>query len=296
MSRSLILVVDDEANVRKVLSALLEQAGHATARAADGREALELVRSQDPDLVLTDLQMPHVDGLELLAQLRDGFPEIPVILLTAHGTVETAVEAMKRGAHDFLTKPFEKEAVLASVDKALGQAERARQDVQGRVGEEAPDGIVGSSPAMVELNRLIHKVAPSPTTVLVTGETGTGKELVATAIHGLSDRKGGPFVSVNCGALPETLVESELFGHEKGAFSGAERSKPGRFELADGGVLFLDEVGELEQPVQVKLLRVLQERQVDRLGGTRPRPVDVRLVAATNRDLAAEVEAGRFRE
>jgi DNA-binding NtrC family response regulator len=291
-----ILLVDDEANVRRVLGALLEQAGYSVTGAGTGQEALDLVRTQDPDLVLTDLKMPGMDGLELLARLREGFPEIPVILLTAHGTVATAVEAMKRGAHDFLTKPFDKGTVMETVRKALGHAERARREFQGPLVAGEAWGIVGESPAMQELRTLVERVAASPATVLITGETGTGKELVAEAIHRLSPRREAPLVRINCGALPENLVEAELFGHEKGAFSGADRAKPGRFELADGGTLFLDEIGELPLAAQVKLLRILQDGRLDRVGGTQTRQVDVRLVAATLRDLAAEAREGRFRE
>ena len=296
MKRGQVLVVDDEASVRKVLGALLENAGWSTTRAASGEEALELVRANDPDVVICDLKMPGMDGLELLGKLRASFPEIPVVLLTAHGTVDAAVEAMKRGAHDFLSKPFDKEQVLATVEAAAGQSDRRRTDFQGPLVSGERCGIVGDSAPMKAVKDLIEKVAPSPTTVLVTGPTGTGKELVAAALHALSDRSDAPFVRLNCGALPETLVESELFGHEKGAFTGAENRKPGRFELADGGLLFLDEVGELPAPAQVKLLRVLQDGVVDRVGGTEPVALDVRLVAATNRDLEAEVRAGRFRE
>jgi len=290
-----VLIVDDEPNVRRVLGTLLEQAGYVTRRAESGQRALELVRSQDPDLVLTDLKMPGMDGMELLRALRESFPEIPVILLTAHGTVETAVEAMKQGAYDFLTKPFDKAQVVELVGKALGQAERGREELRGPLAG-ARCGFIGRSPQVEHLREVIEKVAPSPATVLVLGETGTGKELAAEALHDLSPRAAKPLIRVNCGALPESLVESELFGYERGAFTGADRAKPGRFELADGGTLFLDEIGELPAAAQVKLLRVLQDGLVDRVGGTAPRSVDVRLIAATHRDLAQEVAAGRFRE
>jgi DNA-binding NtrC family response regulator len=291
-----ILIVDDEANVRRVLGTVLEQAGYHTTRAESGEQALQLVRAQDPDLVLTDLKMPGMDGLELLGRLREGFPEIPVLMLTAHGTVENAVEAMKLGAHDFLTKPFDKEHVLEVIAKSLGQAERARQEYHGPLHGEARCGLVGGSAAMATLCETIERIAASPSTVLIAGETGTGKELVADALHRLSDRQDKPIVRINCGALPENLVEAELFGHEKGAFTGAERAKPGRFELADGGTLFLDEIGELPPTMQVKLLRVLQDGVVDRVGGIESRKVDVRLIAATNRELETEVREGRFRE
>ncbi len=291
-----ILIVDDETNVRRVLGTLLEQAGFVTTRAASGEQALDLVRSQDPDLVLTDLKMEGIDGMELLARMRAAFPEIPVIMLTAHGSVATAVEAMKRGAFDFITKPFDREQVIELVGKALGQAETRRREFQGPLVPGERCGLIGASPAMTKLEQAIEKVARSPATVLIRGETGTGKELVAEALHQLSERAAGPLIKVNCGALPENLAESELFGHERGAFTGAERSKPGRFELADGGSLFLDEIGELPPPMQVKLLRVLQDGIVDRVGATESKQVDTRLIAATHRDLDEEVRAGRFRE
>lgn len=291
-----ILVVDDEVNVRRVLCAQLAQAGFETAQASSGEEALERVRIEDPDLVLTDLRMPGMGGMNLLSQLRGDFPEVPVVVLTAFGTIETAVEAMKKGAFDFLTKPFDRDKVLETIGKALAQAVQGRREFQGPWASEAPCGIVGRSPAIEKTRRLIERVASSPATVLVTGETGTGKELVAEALHRLSPRADSPLVRINCGALPEALVEAELFGHERGAFTGAERARPGRFELADGGTLFLDEIGELPLPIQAKLLRVLQDGRVDRLGSTAPIKVDVRLVAATHRDLPSEAAAGRFRE
>ena len=291
-----VLVVDDEPNVRRVLSTLLEQAGWATTRAESGEQALDLVRAQDPDLVITDLKMPGMDGMDLLGRIQNSFPEIPVILLTAHGTITNAVEAMKRGAHDFITKPFDRDEVLELVSKALGQAERGRAEFRGPLVPGQRCGIIGRSTAIQELRRSIEKIAPTPATVLIVGETGTGKELVVEALHQLSKRKAMPLVKINCGALPENLVEAELFGHEKGAFTGAERTKLGRFELADGGTLFLDEVGELPPPMQVKLLRVLEDQVVDRVGGTEPRRVDVRLTAATNRNLDEEVARGGFRE
>ena len=291
-----ILVVDDEPNVRKVLGALLEQAGYLTTRAAGGDEALDLVRAQDPDLVITDLKMPGMDGLALLGRLKNAFPEIPVVLLTAHGTVEAAVEAMKQGALDFLTKPFDKERVLEVVAKGLGQGERSRREFQGPLAGDAPCGIVGRTAGIDAVRRLIERLASSPSTVLITGETGTGKELVAEALHRQSPRARAPFIKINCGALPENLVESELFGHERGAFTGAAQARPGRFELAHGGTLFLDEIGELPSAVQVKLLRILQDGVVDRIGATQSRRVDVRLLAATNLDLKTEVDRGRFRQ
>jgi two-component system response regulator AtoC len=291
-----ILVVDDEPNVRRVLATLLEQAGFAVTRAASGEQALQLVRSLDPDLVITDLKMPGIDGMELLRRLQQSFPEIPVVMLTAHGTVANAVEAMKCGALDFLTKPFEKQQVVDLVGKALAQASSARREYRGPLVSGARCGIVGDSPAIDRLRDAIEKIAPTPATVLIRGETGTGKELVAEALHQLSRRAQGPLVKINCGALPDHLVEAELFGFEKGAFTGADRTKPGRFELADGGTLFLDEVGELPIAMQVKLLRVLEDKRIDRVGGTASHEVDVRLITATHRDLEREVRSGGFRE
>lgn len=291
-----VLVVDDEPNIRRVLGTLLEQAGFAATRAESGNQALDLVRSLDPDLVITDLKMPGIDGMELLRRLQQSFPEIPVVMLTAHGTVANAVEAMKCGALDFLTKPFEKQQVVDLVGKALAQASSARREYRGPLVSGARCGIVGDSPAIDRLRDAIEKIAPTPSTVLIRGETGTGKELVAEALHQLSRRAQGPLVKINCGALPDHLVEAELFGFEKGAFTGADRTKPGRFELADGGTLFLDEVGELPIAMQVKLLRVLEDKRIDRVGGTASHEVDVRLITATHRDLEQEVRSGGFRE
>ena len=291
-----VLVVDDETNVRRVLGTLLEQAGCQVAEASSGEEALRRVRSLDPDLVISDLKMPGMDGLDLLAALRARFPEIPVVLLTAHGTIDTAVEAMKRGAHDFLTKPFERDKVLEVVGKALVQAELSRREFHGPLAPGERTGILGRSPAIAALREILERVGPSQATVLITGETGTGKELVAEALHDLSPRRSAPLVRINCGAIPDSLVEAELFGYERGAFTGAERAKPGRFELAHGGTLFLDEVVELPLAAQAKLLRVLQDGVLDRVGGIEPRRVDVRLVTATNRDLDEMVRKERFRE
>jgi len=291
-----VLIVDDEPNVRRVLGTLLEQADYVTTRAESGEQALDLVRAQDPDVVLTDLKMQGMDGLELLSRLRQSFPEIPVIMITAHGSVENAVEAMRRGAHDFITKPFERDQVLDLVSRALTQAGHGRREFRGPLVSGERCGIVGRSPAVEELQRTIEKIAPTPATVLIRGETGTGKELIAEALHQLSPRAEAPLIKINCGAIPENLVESELFGYERGAFTGAERAKPGRFELAHGGTLFLDEIGELPLQMQVKLLRVLQDQVIDRVGGTEAKRIDVRLVVATHTDLTREVAEGRFRE
>jgi DNA-binding NtrC family response regulator len=297
--RARILVVDDEPSIRKVLQAHLARDGHAVDVAEDGAVAIERLGADPFDLVISDLKMPVLGGLELLAHVRAHMPGLPLIVITAHGTVDSAVEALKLGAHDYITKPFDLAELRAAVDKALRVERANRRNVQEDPTVEGPRGrfdLIGVTPSMQRVYALVEKVADSPTTVLLVGESGTGKELVARALHAASSRKAGPFVSVNCGAIPENLFESELFGYEKGAFTGAATSKPGRFELADGGTLLLDEVGELPRDMQVKLLRALQERKVERVGGVRPTAVDVRVIAATNVDLQAEVAAGRFRE
>jgi DNA-binding NtrC family response regulator len=294
--RPQVLIVDDEANVRKVLGTLVEQAGCLAVTASSGDEALKRVRADDPDMVITDLKMPGMDGLELLRRLRADFPEVPVVLLTAHGTIESAVEAMKRGAYDFLTKPFDRPKVLEVISRGVAHAARSRREFQGPLAEGEPTGILGRSAAIAAVRQMVQRVANAPTTILISGETGTGKELVAEALHRLSSRGAGPLVRINCGAIPEPLVEAELFGYERGAFTGADKEKPGRFELADRGTLFLDEVAELPLLSQVKLLRVLQDGVLDRVGAAAPRTVDVRVVAATNRSLAAQVKEGRFRD
>ncbi|HHO50684.1 MAG TPA: sigma-54-dependent Fis family transcriptional regulator [Deltaproteobacteria bacterium] len=287
-----ILIVDDEPSIRKVLSAHLRRFGHDVDTANDGAVAISRLQSETFALVVSDLKMPHVDGMELLRWITTHQPTLPVILITAHGTVDSAVAAIKEGAFDYITKPFDRDELDGVITKALN----TRALRSGRASARTPRTvIVGSTARMREVYRLIEKVAPSPTTVLVTGESGTGKELVARSIHEQSDRATGPFIQVNCGAIPENLFEAELFGYEKGSFTGAVTSKPGRFELASGGTLFLDEVGELPRDMQVKLLRALQERQIDRVGGVRSVDVDVRIVAATNADLDADVERGAFR-
>ncbi len=297
--RTRVLVVDDEPSIRKVLQAQLVRDGLDVDTAADGAEAITALGETPYDLVISDLKMPAVGGLELLAHVRQQFPGLPVILITAHGTVDSAVEALKLGAHDYITKPFDADELHAAVEKAL-RTERARrrsvQDDPGWKGGRGRFDIIGTTPSMHKVYGLVEKVADSPTTVLLMGESGTGKELVARALHAQSSRRDRPFITINCGAIPESLFESELFGYERGAFTGAATSKPGKFELADGGTLFLDEVGELPREMQVKLLRALQERQVDRVGGTRPVSVDVRVIAATNVDLAVAIGAGTFRE
>ncbi len=297
--RARILVVDDEPSIRTVLKAHLARDGHDVAAAADGAEAVGALTQAPFDLVISDLRMPGMSGLELLSWCTREQPGLPVILITAHGTVDAAVEALKLGAQDFITKPFDLDELKQAVDKAL-RVERARRRNwldDSLLGPEAGRfDLIGKTSAMQRVYTLVEKVADSPTTVLIVGESGTGKELVARALHQSGGRKNGPFIPVNCGAIPEALFESELFGHEKGAFTGAASAKPGKFELADGGTLFLDEVGELPRDLQVKLLRALQERTIDRVGGTRPLKVDVRVIAATNVDLQGLVASGGFRE
>ncbi len=299
----LVLVVDDEEANVEALTRLLTREGYAVVAAKNGPEALDLVRTRQPELLLTDLKMPGMDGLELLRAVRTVAPEVEVILVTAYGTVETAVEAMKEGAYDFITKPLKRHDVVRSLGKALEKgrllAENRRlREVIARGGAAAGpmSRIVGQSEPLRRVLETVAQVAPSEATVLITGESGTGKELLARAIHEVSDRKGGPLIRVNCAAIPETLFESELFGYEKGAFTGAAARKPGRFELADRGTLFLDEVADLSPASQVKLMRVLQEGEFERVGGTKTVHVDVRLVAATNRDLPRLVAQRTFRE
>nr|WP_236673667.1 sigma-54 dependent transcriptional regulator [Comamonas sp. JC664] len=287
-----VLLVDDDPAVAKVLGALLTQAGLTTYSARDGQEALSLLASKPVDVVVSDVRMPGMDGLQVLAEVSRGWPDIPVILLTAHGTVPLAVEAMKAGAADFVLKPFDREEILFTVSKALLRAHRD----DGRQQARATGGFIGSSRAMSDVQAVLAKAAAGTATVLLRGESGTGKELAAKAVHDASPRRDGPFVKLHCAALPDTLLESELFGYEKGAFTGAATRKPGRVELAHGGTLFLDEVGDISPAVQVKLLRVIQERELERLGGTQTVKVDVRFVAATHQPLEERVKEGRFRE
>lgn len=293
-----ILVVDDEKNTRDGLQLALADS-YYVATAENGRRALEWLEGHPADVVLTDLRMPGMDGLELLARLLEREPRPVVIMLTAYGNIETAVEAMKHGAYDFLPKPVNLDRLELLLERALAErrlgAENARLKAQldRKYGFE---NIIGSSPAMQEVFEVIRQAAPTRATVLIQGESGTGKELVARALHQCSPRRDGPFVPVHCAALAPTLLESELFGHEKGAFTGAVERRRGRFELADGGTLFLDEIGEIDMALQVKILRVLEERQFERVGGGETLHVDVRLVAATNRDLKKMVQEGTFRE
>ncbi|HUB05764.1 MAG TPA: sigma-54 dependent transcriptional regulator [Myxococcales bacterium] len=289
-----VLIVDDEANLRKVLAATLKREGYEVATAVDGEAAVAAIEEDGADVVVTDLVMPRRDGLSLLRWVLGAHPEIPVIVITAHGTIDSAVEALKLGAFDYITKPFEQEELKRAIAKATRASQLGAASVVSD--EKGRAQMVGASPAMKKVLELIEKVADSPSTVLITGESGTGKELVAHRLHDLSSRRGRPFIRVNLAALPKELVESELFGYERGAFTGAVTAKPGRFELADQGTLFLDEIGEIPPEIQVKLLRVLQEGEFERVGGIKTQRVDVRLVAATNRDLKKDIEAGKFRE
>ena len=298
-SKGRILVVDDEPNARTALAEILKEEGYQVETAADGFKGLARAEEFSPDLVLTDLKMPGMDGVELLRKLRQHAPELPVVLMTAFGAVETAVSAMREGAADYLTKPLNTDELVLVIDRALERVRLRREthDLRSQLTERYRfDNIVGNSPEMQEVFKAVAQVAPSRATVLLTGESGTGKELVAAAVHHHSPRKDGPFVRLHCAALAETLLESELFGHERGAYTGADRRREGRFEQANAGTLFLDEIGDITPSTQVKLLRVLQERQFERVGGNQTQTVDVRLIAATNRDLKQLVAEGKFRE
>jgi two-component system, NtrC family, response regulator AtoC len=288
-SSRLVLIVDDDAAITTVLGSLLRQAGYEVTSAASGADALAALEARPIDVVVTDLRMPGMDGMTLVRRVARAWPGVPVIVLSAHGTVTLAVEAMKAGASDFLTKPFEREEVLFVLDKALAVASEAR------IGA-APLSPLGASPAMAEVRDTVRRSASSSATVLITGESGVGKEVVARAIHEASGRQQAPFIKINCAAFPDTLLESELFGYEKGAFTGATQRKPGRIELAHGGTLLLDEIGDVPLTTQVKLLRVIQSKEVERLGGTQTVKVDVRFLAATHRDLRQLVERGEFRQ
>jgi two-component system NtrC family response regulator len=294
-----VLVVDDEKNYLLIMEHFLSEQGYRVLTAADAQTALNILEDTDLDLILTDMKMPGLNGIDLIRRVKDVDPDMPVVMMTAFGSVEKAVEAMRAGAYDFLLKPFENEVMLRTIERALeiGRLKRhnrlLRQELSGQIGFEE---IIGASQSMRHIFDLIRTVAPTKSTVLITGESGTGKELIARAVHQLSPRKDNAFVAVNCAALPETLLESELFGHEKGAFTGATSARRGRFQLAHQGTLFLDEVGDIPLGIQIKLLRVLQERTFERLGGTTSHQVDVRILAATNQELKAAVTEGSFRE
>jgi len=296
-----VLVVDDEEGARSGLEKLLRLEGYAVDAAADGLAALERAAEQPPDVVVTDLKMPRMDGMALMERLRAQWPGMPVIVVTAFGDVGSAVAAMRQGAEHYLVKPVDFDELQVAIDRAIenrdvrAEADQLRRQLRER-DARGLEGMVGASPAMQKVYKVAAQIAPARATVLITGESGTGKGELARAIHAKGPRVGKAFVTLHCAALAETLLESELFGHEKGSFTGADRRRVGRFEQANGGTLFLDEIGEIPLSIQVKLLRVLQERTFERVGGNEAVKVDVRLIAATNKDLSAEVESGRFRE
>jgi len=294
-----LLIVDDEKNIRDGIAEAFQMEGYKALTAEDGQTAMKMLEENYIDLVITDLKMPRISGMELLQYVKQNWPNVPVIIITAHGDIADAVKAMQQGALEFITKPLNLEHLLKLTKNALDMRQLSIKNEELREEVEAQQrisSIIGKSPAMRKVFDMIRKVAPTKASVLITGESGAGKEVVADAIHNLSPRRDKPFVKVHCAALAESLLESELFGHEKGAFTGAQARQRGRFELADTGSLFLDEIGEINQNVQIKILRVLQEKKFERVGGEATIEVDVRLIAATNRDLKEEIAAGRFRE
>ncbi|HPQ40340.1 MAG TPA: sigma-54 dependent transcriptional regulator [bacterium] len=294
MTTQLILVVDDEAGIRRSMRMILEYSGYTVTEAEDGPTALALARKHRPDLVLLDVKMPGMDGLEVLEKLMEDYPGLPVIILSGHGSVDSAVRATRLGAYDFLEKPPKKDRILLTIRNAL-----KTRTLETRIQEFSTDAeweMVGHSEAMTSVRNLITRVAPAPLPVLIRGESGTGKELVARAIHRLSTRSDGAFIQVNCAAIPEDLIENELFGHEKGAYSGAGERRQGKFEMAHRGTLFLDEIGDMSLKTQAKVLRALQEGEFQRVGGNVTLHADVRVVAATNQDLESMIDEGRFRE
>jgi two-component system, NtrC family, response regulator len=299
MTMHSILVVDDEPNYLVVLSELLKDEGFEVFTAVDGTAGLKIIEAVDLDIVVTDMQMPGMNGLQLLNKVKEKNPDLPVVVITAFAEVDKAVQAMQAGAFNYLAKPFSNDELIITLKKAaqhyslIRENTRLRDEIKGKSGFS---GMVGKNPKMIQVYQLIEKVAPTHASVLVTGESGTGKELVAKAIHVNSPREARPFIAVNCAALSENLLESELFGHEKGAFTGAVVMRKGRFELADTGTIFLDEVGEIPLALQSKLLRILQEKTFERVGGGKTIEVDVRIISASNKDLREEVAAGRFRE
>ncbi len=298
-ARARVLVADDEASARTGLATLLRDEGFEVVLAEDGLKALAQVQETAPDVLVTDLRMPGIDGIELLKRAREIDPELIAVLVTAFADVETAVRAMHEGAEHYLTKPLQVDELVLVIQRALGRRQLSHEatELRARLKDHLSfENIIGTSPAMQEVFSVIEQVAPTKASVLITGESGTGKELVAQAIHENSPRSRQPFVKLHCAALAETILESELFGHEKGSFTGSAGRREGRFKQADGGTLFLDEIGEISPSIQVKLLRFLQERSFERVGGNETLKVDVRIIAATNRDLASEVAAGTFRE
>jgi two-component system response regulator AtoC len=299
MAQRTILVADDDASIRSLLKQLLTDEGHSVLEAATGTEVVEQVKGSSPDLVIMDVRMPELDGIEALSKLKVSSPKTSVLIMTAFGSSNNAIRAMELGAFDYITKPFELDKISHTVKRVIeyrdltSEVQVLRDEISSLVQTER---IVGNSPAMQEVYKTVGKVAKADATVLITGESGTGKELVAEALHYNSNRRSGPMVKVSCAALPETLLEAELFGHEKGSFTGAMTQRRGRFEMADKGTIFLDEIGEMSLPMQTKLLRVLQERKIERVGSSLPIKVDIRIICATNKDLQRQVEQQKFRD
>ncbi len=295
---SKILVIDDEKSIRNSLKDVLEYEKHTIEEAEDGIRGLSLINNNHYDLVLCDIKMPKFDGIEVLEAALEKKPDLVFVMISGHGTVETAVEALKKGAYDFLEKPIDLNRLLVTVRNGLDKKglQEETKTLRKKINKKKTTEIIGNSSAINEIKALIEKVAPSDARVLITGENGTGKELIARQIHELSERNSGPFVEVNCAAIPSELIESELFGHEKGAFTSAHKQRIGKFEQAIGGTIFLDEIGDMSGSAQAKVLRALQEKKITRVGGTKEVPVDVRVLAATNKDLKEEIKNGNFRE
>jgi len=291
-----VMVVDDQATVRRSISGILEDEGYKVIAASDGAEALNLISSENPDAMLLDIWMPGPDGIEVLEKVKQDYPDLPVIIISGHGTIETAVKATKLGAYDFLEKPLSAEKTLLTIARALEHRRLAETNRDLRRKVLGTEEILGNSAAVNNLREEIERVAPTNSWVLITGENGTGKELVARSIHAKSLRRDYPFVDVNCAAIPEELIESELFGHEKGAFTGATSLKRGKFDMAHQGTVFLDEIADMSLKTQAKILRILQERKFERVGGSEPINVDVRVIVATNKNLEEEIRKGAFRE
>jgi len=290
-----ILIIDDEAPIRRVLRDILENESYQAEEAGNGKEALQLIKEQEYDAVFCDIKMPEMDGIEVLEAIRQE-SDVPVIMLSGHGTIETAVEAIKKGAFDFIPKPPDLNRLLITLRNALDKKNLTSENKVLKKAVKIQNKMIGESTPMLQVKDMIGKVAPTNARVLITGENGTGKELVARQLHELSPRCHGPFIEVNCAAIPAELIESQLFGHEKGSFTSAIKQKKGDFELADGGTLFLDEIGDMSLPAQAKVLRALQENKIVRVGGEKEIPVNVRILAATNKNLKTEIEKGNFRE
>lgn len=291
----IILIIDDEASIRESLSGILADEGFQTLSAEDGQQGLSLLEEEQVDLVLLDIWMPGLDGLEVLKKIKESQADLPVIMISGHGTIETAVQATKMGAYDFIEKPPSYDKIILSINNALDLARLKKENLILRQKTQRASQLTGTSSTMVELRQLVERVAPTEAWVLIRGEHGTGKELVAQSIHRLSKNAGKPMIELNCAAIPEELIESELFGHEKGSFTGATASRRGKFDLADGGTLFLDEIGDMSLKTQAKVLRILQEQKFERVGGSKTIQVEVRVLAATNKDLEQEIENGTFR-